>query len=63
MRPTTLDRQPPEDDPTCPACGARLRFRGRRGRVDIWSCDRCGLLSEIFDPAAASPPKDGRRDR
>jgi hypothetical protein len=49
--PPAADRPDPME-PTCPACGSRLRYRGRRKSVTVWSCEASDcptVLVEMLD--------------
>jgi hypothetical protein len=50
---------------TCPACGWRLRFRGRRGSTTVYSCDdeTCPTcIVEVLDRDRAGE-RAGRQQR
>src|SRR5262249_53892565 len=44
-------------DESCPACGYRARWRGRRVRLDIFSCNECEFVFEVLNPI----PGEGRK--
>jgi hypothetical protein len=57
-----------EVDPNCPACGSRLRYRGRRGATTVYECpdsDCPVAVTEVLDSRRASerpsPPRPGPR--
>jgi hypothetical protein len=50
-------------EPNCPACGGRLRYRGRRGTTLVYECEAADCpvtLTELHDPAALERQGGGR---
>jgi hypothetical protein len=64
MNPIREDPGRQESEPACcPACGdQRPRYKGRRGRNDVYECTQtdCNLVFEILLLASASRPEGGR---
>jgi hypothetical protein len=55
--PLLFGAEPARPEPACPACGASSRSLGRRGAVACYSCPVCGLLWDLHDPGAMTPPR------
>jgi ribosomal protein L37AE/L43A len=70
MQPNLITRRATEqgrpagaDEARCPSCGAKLRYRGRRGAKSTWHCENPAcpvVLAELHDPGA-KPARGARR--